>query len=141
MQPPLGPLVVHPLEAEQLPVVARSSFCRSGPARRASAVGHHVDEGVVVVDVRRVALAPAEGVEEFEVQAGEEGAVGGEAGADDGHGGLQLRPHVGRRQGVCATFCSCQFACSLEISRSGGWRDGSWGTYMADRPLLSVGQL
>ena len=35
------------------------------------------------------------------MKSGEEGGQSGEAGTDDGHGGLDLRPHVACDYGIC----------------------------------------
>ena len=48
-----------------------------------------------------IALASAEGVQELQMQASKQWTVGRETSADDGHGRLQLTPHVWRRERVC----------------------------------------
>lgn len=54
----------------------------------------------------RAARRPAaESGEEGEIEAGEEGTQGGEAGADDGHCGFDLRPHVASDDGI---YLRCQ---------------------------------
>ena len=100
MQASFGPLIVHPLKTKKLPVVTGSPP-PFRPPRRPLAVGRDVDEGFVVVQPGRRAPAPAESAQEFETQASEEWAVCRKAGADNGHGRLQLTPHVRRRQRVC----------------------------------------
>lgn len=88
MQPTFRPLVVHSLKTKELMI--RTLFPTLRPPRRPSAVRCKVDESLVVIHPRRIALVSAESAQEFEMQASKEWAISRQASANDGHGWFKL---------------------------------------------------